>query len=511
MWDAQVRLKDGPAGLAWSLWAAAFVLLAVIAALWVRYVVDAIGFPYGLDYSEGLVWQQALWLFGPHAYGDISHYPFVVFEYPPLYLLGVRALAWCGLGMLPAGRLISVLSTVAACLLIGLIVRRLCSLSFGKRASNYAAVIAALLPLSLLPVSSWAPLMRVDMLALGLTYCGIALGVWSFKRPRLIYSAVLAFVAAAFTKQIYLAGAAAMFTVSVVRAPVATIKAYAAGAVLGVVVLGVVDWLTAGGFLRHILFYNVDTVDLSIAAHQAGTWLMAYGLFAIVTCLAVVVFWVELGRRDLLARIREEERSASLAFLSLYLLLTTIMLVSAGKTGASRNYFIEWMCAWCLWIGWLAGLCIDRLSRPLRGQSAVLPILLPLLLLLQCWMIPGAVAGMRSGQMSQERQAIDVALLQRVEALKGPLLSDDMVLVIKSGREVGLEPGILLELAHTGLWDEQRLIDMLDKHEFAAIVTAYDPGDPTFDARYLPRTQAAMLADYPVVERFGDYRLRLPR
>ena len=511
MWDAQLRLKDGSAALVGSLWAAVFAVLAVIAVLWARYVVDAIGFPYSLDYSEGLVWQQALWLFGPHSYGDISHYPFVVFEYPPLYLLGVRALAWFGLGMLPAGRLISVLSTGAACLLIGLIVRRLCSLSFSRRASNCAAVIAALLPLSLLPVSSWAPLMRVDMLALGLAYCGIAFGVWSFRRPGLIYAAVLAFVAAAFTKQIYLAGAVAMFAVSVARAPVATIKAYAAGAVLGIVVLGVMDWLTAGGFLRHILSYNVDTLDLSVAARQAGTWLLAYGLFAVVTLVAVAVFWMDFGRRDLLARTRNDELHALLAFLSLYLLLTTIMLVSAGKTGASRNYFIEWMCAWCLWIGWLAGWCIDRLNHPLHGRSAVLPILMPLLLVLQCWMIPGAVAGMRDGQMSSARRATDLALLQRVKALKGPLLSDDMVLVIESGREVGLEPGILLELAHTGLWDEQHLIDMLNNHEFAAIVTAYGPGDPTFDARYLPRTQTAMLADYPVVERFGDYRLRLPR
>jgi hypothetical protein len=50
----------------------------------------------------------------------------------------------------------------------------------------------------------------------------------------------------------------------------------------------------------------------------------------------------------------------------------------------------------------------------------------------------------------------------------------------------------------------------LNAHYFGAVITAYDPGDPTFDARYLPRTQAALLADYPHVQRFGDYRLRLP-
>jgi hypothetical protein len=42
------------------------------------------------------------------------------------------------------------------------------------------------------------------------------------------------------------------------------------------------------------------------------------------------------------------------------------------------------------------------------------------------------------------------------------------------------------------------------------VITAYDPGDPTFDSRYLPRSRDALLAAYPHVERYGDYRLRLP-
>ena len=506
-----MRLKDGPAALACSLWVAAFVVLAAVAVLWVRYVVAAIRFPYGLDYSEGLVWQQALWLFGPHSYGDISHYPFVVFEYPPLYLVAVRALAWCGLGMLPAGRLISVLSTVLACGLIGVIVRHLCSLSFSKWAANCADAIAALLPLALLPIASWAPLMRVDMLALALTYCGIALGVWSFRRPGLIYAAVIAFVAAAFTKQIYLAGAVAMFAVSVVRAPAVTARAYAAGAAFGFAALCILEWLTAGGFLRHILSYNLNQVDFTAALQQAEKWLAAYGLLAMATLIAVVVAWTQSGSCALLTRMRGDERASIIAFLTLYLLLTTIMLVSAGKIGAARNYFIEWMCCWCLWIGFLSGFCLDRINRGSDGGQRIVPILLPLLLVIQCWLIPGAIVKLQQGQLSSSRRLIYASLLHRVETLTGPLLSDDMVLVIESGREVGLEPGILSALAQTGLWDEQRLVDMLNGHAFAAIVTAYDPGDPTFDARYLPRTQAAMLAQYPVVERFGDYRLRLPR
>jgi hypothetical protein len=122
------------------------------------------------------------------------------------------------------------------------------------------------------------------------------------------------------------------------------------------------------------------------------------------------------------------------------------------------------------------------------------------------------VAALRAGQFSAAHYAASAALLARLRGLPpGPVLSDDMVALLQSGREVGAEPGILLELAQTGLWDEQLLVGMLERHDFRAVVTAYDPGDPTFDARYLPRTRAAMLANYPVVERYGDYRLRLGR
>jgi hypothetical protein len=66
-------------------------------------------------------------------------------------------------------------------------------------------------------------------------------------------------------------------------------------------------------------------------------------------------------------------------------------------------------------------------------------------------------------------------------------------------------------LSGLGVWDEQRLIRRLDTHYFGAVITAYDPGDPTFDARYPPAAKDALLRDYPQVQRFGDYRLRLPR
>ncbi len=492
-------------------WGLAGLALLAAAAQYTFYAAAAIRFPFGLDYSEGLIWQQALWLGTAHLYGDIAQFPFLVCEYPPLYLVVLRGVALSGIGMLQAGRGISVVSTLVACVLLGYLVRRTCRMSCGSVAATEAGTIAGLLPLTLLPVISWSVLMRVDMLALALALGGIFCAAVSFRRPAAIYAAVGFFVAAAFTKQIYVAGAVAMFLVCLVRSPGRTLRAYAGGAVAGLVLVGGLEWATEGRFLRHILVYTADTVDPSAALRQTAVWVGAYPLYAGLTLTACVILWRHFlavgsgGLRELARMVREREEVAWLAFLTLYLLLTSLMLVAAGKTGASRNYFIEWMCCWCLWIGWLAGFV---LSRP--DARKALSLLLPALILLQLVPVTHGMSGMRAEQFSQQRRADWGALLARVRGIQGPLLSDDMVLTIEAGREVGLEPGVLLELARLGVWDERRLIERLRGHYFGAVITAYDPGDPTFDARYLPATQAALLAAYPRVERYGDYRLRLP-
>ena len=51
----------------------------------------SIRYPFGLEYGEGIVWQQAALIPGPHMYGTAQDLPFIVFHYPPLYYLLARA------------------------------------------------------------------------------------------------------------------------------------------------------------------------------------------------------------------------------------------------------------------------------------------------------------------------------------------------------------------------------------------------------------------------------------
>ena len=495
-------------------WAAVFAVVALILGAYARYAAAALHCEFGLDYSEGLIWQQALWIPGPHMYGDIFHYPFVVFEYPPLFLLLVRLAGMAGGDMLVAGRSISVLATLTACVLLGLTVWRAGRLPGGGR-PVLAGAVAGLLPLSLLPILSWSVLMRVDMLALAFTWAGILLGVAAFRRPALLYGAVMAFVAAVFTKQIYVSAPLCMGLVWLVRSPALTCRAYGAGGVVGLAAVGGLSWLTHGGFVRHIFLYTADHVDAARALRQTIVWLQAYPIDfgLVILSVAVLLRWLIVQQRvrspsSLASAIRRNDQAAAAGFLIPYLLVTTCTLVAAGKTGASRNYFIEWMAGWCALIGVLVGgyAAAQPCYRP-----GLMRILLPLSLLLQLCPLPAAITRLTREQFSPAHAEAAAALLARSRLVRGPILSDDMVMVVQSGREVGLDPCVLMVLARTGVWGEGRLVDMLRKQAFAAVVTAYGPGDPTFDDRYLPATQTAMLNSYPRIERFGDYRMRLPK
>jgi hypothetical protein len=489
----------------WLWWALALAL-ASVAGIYACVAISAVRFPYGLDYAEGLVWQESLWLGSAKLYGDIAKFPFLVCEYPPLFLAVLKGFSLSGLNVLAAGRAFSVACTLMACGLIGGLTLRMTRAPFGLGAAGWAAAVAGMMPLTLLPVLSWSVLMRVDMLALALTYAGLFGAAVSFRRPMALWAALPCFVAAAFTKQIYLAGAAAMFGICVLRAPRQTIAAYAAWGLAALACLVGLEAATAGRFLKHILIYTAGAIDFREAARQTALWLAAYPVDSALVVTAVIIAWRHAGTNgNLLRRLRHDDSLAYLGFLTAYLALTTLMLVAAGKTGASRNYFIEWMCCWCLWLGWLTAYALSRASR-----GGMLRWLMPVLLTLQLAPVLAGIITLQTQAFSAQRRADWGALLARAKAIPGPLLSDDMVTTIKAGREVTLEPCVLMVLSRLGFYDEQALIDRLRGHYFAAVITAYDPGDPTFDSRYLPRSREALLAAYPHVERYGDYRLRLP-
>jgi hypothetical protein len=83
-----------------------------------------------------------------------------------------------------------------------------------------------------------------------------------------------------------------------------------------------------------------------------------------------------------------------------------------------------------------------------------------------------------------------------------------MVLTMRAGREVPIEMSIFRELAVTGQWDQRRILDLINAHAFAFMVTT--PDKIYTPQRYTPEVMAAIEQAYPRVEMRGPYAVRYP-
>jgi hypothetical protein len=183
--------------------------LVIAAYHYLDYAIQAIRYPFGLEYGEGIVWQQAVMIPGKEMYGDITKYPYIVFHYPPLYHLVTRLAARAGMDWLTAGRAVSVASTGIAILAVACLIYAVSSQRFTRFASLSGALIGSLYILTQKAIIEWSPLMRVDMLAIAFSLSGLLFCIWSVRTGAYLYLAVLAFVAAVYTKQTELAAAVA--------------------------------------------------------------------------------------------------------------------------------------------------------------------------------------------------------------------------------------------------------------------------------------------------------------
>ena len=193
------------------------IFLAVGAVAFVLQSVIAFRTDSELDYGEGIVlWQAANVTNWKKAYHPVEEYPHNVFHYPPLFHLTSRAVAPLTNTLLEAGRLTSILSLAGTCLVGALLV----ALTLPPGGSGFGRFIGAFTAGTLVfatPVWTWGVLMRVDMLAIFLTGCGVTLFVLSRRRAALAFLAFVFFVAGVYTKQTSLAAPLACFLLAFIE------------------------------------------------------------------------------------------------------------------------------------------------------------------------------------------------------------------------------------------------------------------------------------------------------
>ena len=487
----------------------AMVAIAAIRDLsWLVYAVQAVKYPFALDIAEGIVWQQATMIPGSDMYGDIARYPWIVFHYPPLYHLTVRALSTLGLDWLIAGRAVSLAATIATGPSIALLVLRAAPAQWDNRAKIAGAATAGLMYFCFDATIEWSSYFRVDTLGMLFIVLGLCLATARENGNRLLYLGIAAFTAAVYTKQTNLPAAIATVAVLAFATPKRARNACVFGIVLAGGLLIVMIAMTKGGFIRHLLFYNINRFEW-----RAAYWflLKEHGLagFAALAALGVPIWWYAMTRHRApgpRAWLLADPRRRAGAILTLWLVLSTCSLIMLGKFGANRNYMLEWIGAVCVFSGiaiaWLTHISVSAI----RGAGTNLPALIGAAALACTGLTQTAVLKLtRNSSIYDTTQIAELQiLLTRVRAEPGPVLSDDMTMLMKSGKNVPWEPGIFRELALLGVWDEQPLLDMIAVKQFSAIVEA----DPT---NWNDTVRAAIVRSYSPTGSLGGRTIFRPR
>jgi hypothetical protein len=212
------------------------------------------------------------------------------------------------------------------------------------------------------------------------------------------------------------------------------------------------------------------------------------------------------GRASMLQDLRASEAVRVQAIVTIYLLFTSASLIALGKSGAGSNYMIEWMAVLSVLIGILFARVTRWCLMPVTSRPAQIGpmflILVPAVLVVQVLRLPMVDS---PGSTPAETREL-AALVARISATDRPVLSEDMVLLLKAGKRVPWEPAIFAELGSTGRWDERLITDRISTRNFAFIVTA-----PEIDEAHFTRpVRQAIEAAYPRTEDQAGFRLHLP-
>jgi hypothetical protein len=444
-------------------------------------------------------------------YGDITQFPYIVFHYTPLYHLVVRFITTFGIDPLIAGRGVALAATTVVAAIAGVIVSAAVQGSASTSARIVGAAVAGLMVFTYRPIQEWAPLMRVDMLAISFSMAGVYLAIVAGRKTMISCLAVLLFVLAIYTKQteIY-APIAAILTMLIVNVRSA-IKASAFGFFIGAIAFIALQLSTGGGFWRHIFMYNLHN---PYSFHQMlhMMWSIKGDVLGVLLGIVALVclYWSELTAIPALdisgwiEAIRGSRRLRVLTILFLWFLLASAQLILLGKSGAADNYSIEWMCIATMPVGMITSLVWDAaaIQENVVRSGGLLGLLLSLALAEHALHRPLVESPIVD---SPKQIATRMHLVDLIRENPKPSLSTDMVLLMRAGKPVPIEPQIFTDLAKTGTWDQRPLLNLLQDRAFGLIIL--QEGD---EELFTTEAMRNILKNYASIEQIEDYQVRRP-
>ena len=233
--------------------------------------------------------------------------------------------------------------------------------------------------------------------------------------------------------------------------------------------------------------------------------------FMIIAALVGVATTIPALRRFAVSRPESAPRDVAYAMLGCYFLLTTIMLLLVLKSGSSLNYFIEWFAVLAIFIGFAMRIAVERGFGAGRTGATKAGFAGELAVVALCAQAIYLAPNPYPVEYFQLRAPGIAKLTEMVRQAKGPVISDDMVVVVRAGRPVLWEPAIFNELAATGVWDEKPFIQMIDQHRFAMFIVYQGRGPHLFSLRFSPAVGAAIDRAYLPRQKLAGLTVYTPR
>jgi hypothetical protein len=449
---------------------------------------SVLDFKYPIDYGEGPLLDQVARLasFQNIYQKDVSVAPFTITNYPPVYPLVQVPFYWIFGPELWYGSIISLIGVLAAAVCIGLTI-------FSLTRHWAGAVMSAVLLFFFPFVLHWAPLTRVDSLALGLSWAGIFIVVrWGHQRKGIIWAAAF-LTAAIFTRQSYgLAAPLAGFVYLLSQKPwknALLLAGYTAA--MGLVVFLFLMLLSGGGFFFHIVTANVnpfnwETVDryrLELSDN------LPYILFA---SAAFVL-------SGLIARPKTWWLGVP------YLIGATISAITIGKDGSNVNYLYELSAALCLVAG-----AVIAWPRKYHLISALLVLaLIPQMTMMVDW----SRSDYYNRAMGKIRFRAEIFRMEKlIEDTGGKILADEyMAMIPLGGLPLQFQPFEYKMLQEAGVWDEAPFLEMIKNQEYSLILLYDTPRWDSRGARWTPAQLDTIETYYQRGTRIAETTVYKPR
>jgi hypothetical protein len=362
--------------------------------------------------------------------------------------------------------------------------------------------------------------MRVDMMALLLTLIGFWFGLKSYDRPNLIYVASLFFVAAVFAKQTTISAPIATFGLMIWLKPRLALKGVSTCIISGLITLGALNYITDGGFFKHIFFYNINVFDLE-RLFMGSKMIAIHGLLLIIVFIVIRTtlgnmysLFRGLKGADRIRAITANQTAITFFSVLLYLLITTPMLLLFAKEGSAGNYFIEWFIASALLIGFglldstyiLSGMNYPLINLDLKIRALGVPLIIASYIFTLNLNIPSSYNLTSNSSNAEELKQLSSLIRES----KKPVISDDMVIILRNGKRVVWESAIFAQLEKTGAWNAIPFERKIRNSEFSMFITEGNRGEYLYDQRYTPLISKAITDSYPIKKIIAGYTIHLP-